>query len=134
MANDCVGIWDDWTPCEANCNDLTLKTLQNNEIETYKIGYRTSRYRIITSASIGGKSCNIEDGKIDTDNNCLKKCNIYCSEWSECDCNTNIVTRNCNGIIETKICNNKNCDYINVFNYIINFFNLIILFFINLLK
>ena len=123
--NDCVGIWDDWTPCEANCN----------EIETYKIGYRTSRYRIITPENNGGKSCNIDDDKIKREDNCIKNCvdNFDCSKWSECDCNTKTISRNCKGIIQKKNCSN-NCENKNVFNYIIDFLNYIALIIMNFFK
>ena len=123
--DDCVGIWDDWTSCEANCNG----------VEIYKIGYRTSKYRIITPENNGGKSCNIDDGKIKRENNCIKNCvgNFDCSKWSECDCNTKTISRNCKGIIQKKNCSN-NCENKNVFNYIIDFLNYIALIIMNFLK
>ena len=126
--NDCVGFWDQWTPCIANCDAIKTYDLTEN----YKIGYRTSTYKIITPEGNGGVSCNIKDGQIKIDNDCLKNCS--CSEWSECDCITKTITRNCNGYIQTKICSNNNCYYKNFFNYIINFFNLIILFITNLFR
>jgi hypothetical protein len=84
------------------------------------------------------------------------------SVWSACDCKTKTITRtkkvinnnlNCN-LIETQNCSNdekclklecksqnkyynlqtKKCDNKNIFNYIINLFNLIILFIMNLFK
>jgi hypothetical protein len=126
--NDCSGYWDDWTPCEANCDGIKS---YNNGIETYKIGYRTSKYKIITPAS-NGISCNLN--LVRYENNCYKKCTNSCTEWRECDCNTNTSSRICNGEIEIKICSDEKCNYINVFNYIINFFNIIILYIINLFK
>ena len=128
LCNDCIGIWDDWTPCIANCDEI--KTYDVNEI--YKIGYRTSTYKIIIPEGNGGASCNIKDRQIKIDNNCLKNCS--CSEWSECDCINNTITRNCNGYIQTKNCSNENCYNKNFFDYIINFFNLIILFIMNLFR
>jgi hypothetical protein len=128
LCNDCVGIWDKWTPCIANCD--AIKT--SDVTENYKNGYRTSTYKIIIPESNGGASCNIENGQIKIDNNCLKNCS--CSEWSECDCITKTITRNCNGYIQTKNCSNNNCYYKKIFYYIINFFNLIILFITNLFR
>jgi hypothetical protein len=130
LCNDCVGIWDKWTPCIANCD--AIKT--SDVTENYKNGYRTSTYKIIIPEGNGGASCNIENGQIKIDNNCLKNCS--CSEWSECDCITNTTTRNCNGYIQTKNCSNNNiiCYNKKFFNYIINFFNLIILFITNLFR
>jgi hypothetical protein len=79
--NDCSGNWI-WTPCEATCDG----------IQTSKIGSRTSIYKIITPASNGGVNCNILDGKIETDNNCIKTCPIDCSGnwnyWSDCSANS----------------------------------------------
>ena len=164
--NDCIGNWNNLTDCEAICDGK----------EILKIGSRIKKFTILHPATNGGVSCDIEDGKLEIDNNCQKKCiigSVDCSKWSECDCNTNEITRSCDNnnnkfiqkkkcseielcncsknwsewsecdcntktitrscynIIEEKNCNNKNC---NIFNYLINFFKLIILFIMNLFK
>ena len=98
----------------------------------------------------------------DCDNCNLKILSIW-SAWSKCDCTTKTITRtkkiinknfNCNNLIEKQNCSNnetclklecelqnkyynlqtKKCDNKNIFNNIINFFNLIILFIMNLFK
>jgi hypothetical protein len=97
--NNCIGNWSNWTDCKATCDGKF----------NFKIGSRTKKFTILHPPTNGGVSCDIEDGKIETDNNCKKECTIgstECSEWSKCDCNTNEISRSCddNKYIQKKKC------------------------------
>ena len=63
---NCVGEWSGWSECV---------TPACNGKDPFINGKKTRRYTIITPASNGGASCNIENGKIETAD-CKKECSV----------------------------------------------------------
>jgi hypothetical protein len=138
---------------------LTIQDCSDCIVDPWTACSNGKRTRTITPATNGG-TCT-ESGIIQDCTDCILS---DWSAWSECDCKTKKITRikkvinnnnlSCKNLIENQNCSNnekclklecesqnkyynsqtKKCDNDNILNYIINLFNLIILFITNLFK
>jgi hypothetical protein len=70
VAVDCVGVWSDWSSCDASC-------------------FQTSMYKVTQPAANGGRACPVEEGAVNTHRCSSVACTaVEClgswGEWSSC--------------------------------------------------